>query len=385
MNLGVAIVGAVQTHFVERNTRQTYNELVYEVVSRLLDQTGVPMADIDSMVTASQDLWDGKTISSMTINEVVGAYLKSEAKVAGDGLQALLYGAARILAGAFDFTLVVAHCKESEGEPHPITQAMFDPYVQRPLGLDAAVAAALQARRYMAKSGATEEDLARVSVKCHRNGLRNSCAQRSGEFTVGQILDSPPLAEPLRELLASPRSDGACALLLASPKRARSFGSRAVWIAGLGNATDAYWTERELAESVALHQAATHAYRMADLLNPREEIDIAEISARYAHEELLYAEGLGLCARGQAQAWLASGATELGGSLPVNPSGGVLTGNPTTVAGLVRVLEGYLQLTDTAGEHQVPGAQVALAHGAGGICGQNQSVVILRRDGARPQ
>lgn len=377
-----AIVGAVQTRFEAAKTHQTYNELVYEVVSALLEQTGVPLAEIDSMVTASQDMYDGRTISGMSINEVVGAYLRSEAKVAADGIQALLYGVARIRAQAFDYTLVVAHCKESEGQAHPITATMFDPFCQRPLGFDDLVAAAIEARRYMSLAGVTEEDLARVSRKNHCNALRNPLALRAGDFSLEQILGSPVVVEPLRELLVRPTSDGACALLLASPDAARTFGRRAVWIVGMGNATDAYWTDRELADSSALRRAAARAYQEAGITRPVEEIDLAEIAAPYAHQELLYAEALGLCGRRKCQEAVAGAEANLDGPLPINPSGGALTGNPATVAGLARVAEAYLQLAGEAGEHQVPGAKTAFAHGAGGICGQSQTAVILHREGA---
>ncbi len=188
MNPGVAIVGAVQTRYEARKARQTYNELVYEVVSGLLQQTGVRMQEIDSMVTASQDFWDGKTISSMSINEVVGGFLKSEAKVASDGTQALIYGAARVLAGAFDYTLVVAHCKESEGQARQITSVMFDPYCQRPLGLDEPIAAALQARAYLHATGAGANVLAAVSQRSHRDARNNPLAQRAADYSLDQIL-----------------------------------------------------------------------------------------------------------------------------------------------------------------------------------------------------
>jgi len=379
-----AIVGAVQTRFEAAKTHQAYNELVYEVVSALLEQTSVPMAAIQSMVTASQDMYDGKTISGMSINEVVGAYLKSEAKVAADGIQALLYGVARTRAEAFDYTLVVAHCKESEGQAHPITATMFDPFCQRPLGFDDLVAAALEARRYMSQAGITEEDLARVSCKNHANALKNPLALRAGDFSLEQVLSSPVVVEPLRELLVRPTSDGACALLLASPDAARSFGHRAVLIAGVGNATDAYWTDRELADSTALQRAAARAYQEAGINRPAEEIDLAEIAAPFAHQELLYTKALGLCGSREPHEIVAAGEADLNGRLPLNPSGGPLAGNPATVAGLARVAEAYLQLAGAAGAHQVVGARAALAHGAGGICGQSQTVVILRRDTGLP-
>ncbi|RMG49382.1 MAG: thiolase family protein, partial [Acidobacteria bacterium] len=136
--------------------------------------------------------------------------------------------------------------------------------------------------------------------------------------------------------------------------------------------------DRDLGKAEALRQAASRAYRMAGIAHPAREIDVAEISARYAYEELMAMEALGLSEAPQDT--LARRECEIGGQLPINPSGGPLCGNPVTVSGLVRVVEAYLQLTDQAGAHQVHGARTALAHGAGGICGQNQSVVILRRE-----
>lgn len=374
----VAIVGVAQTRFEERIASLAINELVYMVVRELLHKTGVSMGEIKSIVTASQDAWDGRTISGMAINEVVGGYLNAEAKVAADGLQALLYGIARIMSGEYALTLVVAHCKESQGVPHAITNLMFDPFIQRHLGLDDVMAAALQARRYMKLKGLTPEDVAAVAVKNHRNAKKNPFAQRVGDFTIADVLNSPLLADPIHELEAAPQSDGACALLLASESKARTLTDHPVFIIGMGNATDAYWTDRELGESGALREAASRAYHMADIGDPARELDVVEISARYAYEELMAMEALGLSEAPEKM--LARGDCEIDGRLPINPSGGPLCGNPVTVSGLVRVVEAYLQVSGRAGEHQVRGAQTALAHGAGGICGQNQSVVILRRE-----
>jgi acetyl-CoA C-acetyltransferase len=289
-------------------------------------------------------------------------------------MQALLYGAARVASGAFDYTLVVAHCKESEGNPHPVTGSMFDPFTERQLGLDALLASALQAQRYQDVTGITAADLAVISQRNHSQAKRNPYAQRTGDYTLEQIEQSPVVAGLIRELLAGPSSDGACALMLANADQARRFGDKAVWIAGLGNSTDAYWTDRELAESKGLEDAAARAYRAAGIANPHKEIDVAEISARYAFEEPLYAEALGLCDRKQLREWIAaktSGPT-------INPSGGAITGNPATVIGLTRAIEAYLQLSNQAGERQVDGARAALAHGRDGICGQSQAVAILR-------
>lgn len=375
MNRGVAILGVAQTRYEAAKDHLAYNELVYEVVAPLLRETGVKMADIHSQVTASQDMFDGKTISSMSVNEVVGGYLKSEAKVAADGLQAVLYGVARILSGSFEYTLITAHAKESESHRPVVTVSMFDPFTQRPLGLHDAIASGLQAQRYLHISGLAVEDLAELSRRRHLDAQKNPLAQRAGDFSTKQIMESPQIAGPLRELMVSPTSDGACAVLLASGEKAKSFGKRAVWIAGMGNCTDAYWTERDLAKARALEMAATKAYRTAQISDPAQELDVAEISARCAHEEPLYARALGLFG-GDVRTCMTQSGT--GHGVAVNPSGGAITGNPTSVNGLTRLAEAYLQLSGQAGEHQVDGARTALAHAADGICGQGQSVVILR-------
>ncbi len=378
-HLGVAVVGVAQTKYEPAKSHLAYNELVYEVVRELLDTTGVKMAQIHSQITASQDMYDGKTISGMSVNEVVGGYLKSECKVAADGLQALLYGAARVASGSFDYTLVVAHCKESEGNPHPITGSMFDPFIERPLGLDALIATALQNERYSNASGVTEDELAALSQRRHRQASGNSKAQRSGEFSIERIKTSPVMLGRIRELLAGPTSDGACALLLASTNEASKFSDKAVWITGLGNSTDAYWTDRDLGQAAALKSAAGRAYRAAGITNPMSEVDVAEVSGRYAFEEPLYVEALALCEAGRAREWIAAS----GKSGPsVNPSGGAIAGNPATVIGLTRAVEVYLQLTGQAEAHQVDGARTGIAHGRDGICGQNHSVAVLRSNAA---
>ncbi len=375
MSTGVAIVGVAQTRYEAAKDHLAYNELVYEVVAQLLRETGVKMADIHSQITASQDMFDGKTISSMSVNEVVGGYLKSEAKVAADGLQAVLYGAARILSGSFEYTLIAAHAKESESRRPAVTVSMFDPFTQRQLGMHDAISSGLQAQRYLDVSGLTAEDMAELSRRRHLDAKRNPLAQRAGDFSIKQIMESPQVAGPLREMMVSPSSDGACAVLLASAERASTFGKRAVWIVGMGNSTDAYWTERDLAAARALELAGAKAYQTAGISDPAKELDVAEISARCAHEEPLFAGALQLF-DGDARKWVKH--SSRGEGVAVNPSGGVITGNPTSVAGLTRLAEAYLQLSGQAGEHQVKGARTALAHAADGICGQGHSVVILR-------
>jgi acetyl-CoA C-acetyltransferase len=138
-----------------------------------------------------------------------------------------------------------------------------------------------------------------------------------------------------------------------------------------------YLGDRELADCDALVKSARKAYSMAGISDPLSQIDVAEISTEYSYQEPLWMEGLGFCGRGEGGKLVDSRTVEMGGQLPVNPSGGVLPGNPNSVAGMARVAEAVLQLRGEAGARQVKGAKVALAHGYTGICGQHQAVMIL--------
>jgi acetyl-CoA C-acetyltransferase len=118
---------------------------------------------------------------------------------------------------------------------------------------------------------------------------------------------------------------------------------------------------------------------MGGITNPLKEFDVAEISEHYSYQELLWSEGLGLCGKGEGGKLIDSGKTEMGGELPVNPSGGVLSGIPHCLAGMHSVVECALQLRGEAGDRQVKGAKKALAHGVDGPAGQLQCVITLEK------
>ena len=211
--------------------------------------------------------------------------------------------------------------------------------------------------------------------------MNNPLAQEPMEISVEDVLSSKLLASPIRRLDTKPISDGACAMILAPSKRARKITKKPVWILGVSNCYEAHYLgDRDLAECEALTKAARKAYKMAGIKKPWKEIDVAEISEEYSYQELLWMEGLLFCERGEAGKLIDSGKTKLGGKLPVNPSGGMLSGNPNAVSGMVRVAEAVLQLRGKAGARQVDGAKMALAHGVTGICGQHQAVMILGKD-----
>ena len=374
----VGIVAVAQTKYHPNRAEVSEEELAWEAIRQLLEETGLTLSDVDSAVTCSQDFWDGRTISNMNIQHVVGAHLGHEDKVAEDGLNAVYVGMSQVLSKHQDIVLVVSHMKESQADKSLVENAAFDPALMRPLGLDFLSAAALQAKRYMYKYGITPEQCARAVVRNHANARKNPYAQEPLDVGVDDVLASKVLSSPIRSLDTKPISDGACAMILAPEKKAKRLAKKPVWILGASNCYETHYLgDRDLGDCEALTKAAGKAYSMAGIKNPWRQIDVAEISTEYSYQEPLWMEGLGFCGRGEGGKLVASGATRMGGRLPVNPSGGVLPGNPNGVAGMARVAEAVLQLRGEAGDRQVKGAQMALAHGFTGICGQHQAVMIL--------
>ncbi|MFH0727081.1 MAG: thiolase family protein [Pseudomonadota bacterium] len=373
----LAIVGVAQTTYEECKKDKTCYDLVYEATGAALRDAGLTLADIDNVVTVSNDFLDGRTISGMPVGEAAGAHDKNISTVSGDGAFGAFYGAMRVL-GGFETTLVVAHSKGSEYEFNTVTNGMFDPIYQRLLGIEAISASALQCCAYMEKYSLNPEDFARVAVKNHTNARKNPLVGSRLSITIDDVLRSQPLADPLKQLDCSRICDGAAAIIISSERAARRARTKPVWVKGVAHCADAYFIgDRDLADPKALRFAAKKAFQMAGVTNPSKEIDVVELSDAFSYMEPLWLEGLGLCAPGRGAAFSENGTSALSGILPVNPSGGVLPANVVLVAGLARIIEAALQIRGEAGEHQVQGVQTALAHGVNGPCGQSHCVWVL--------
>lgn len=230
-------------------------------------------------------------------------------------------------------------------------------------------------RSYMARSAAGPEDFAAVVVKNQRHGALNSRAQYGGEFTVEQVLESRMVIDPLRLLMCSPISDGAAAVVLVSADAKRRLGAQGPRVLASvlrsGNVHDA-----SDPSSGSTGRAAAQVYEMAGI-GP-DDLDCAELHDASAPAELMLYEQLGLAEPGEGPALLASGRTALGGDLPVNTSGGLLSkGHPIGATGLAQVCEVVWQLRGEAGSRQVQEPRVALTQNGGGwITGDTAAVSI---------
>jgi acetyl-CoA acetyltransferase len=235
------------------------------------------------------------------------------------------------------------------------------------------------AREYLQNSGATKRDLAAVAVKNRRHANLNQFAQYQELITEEEVLNATMIAEPLTRLMCSPLTDGAAAMLVMSSDAQKKLGGHAVRIAS--TAIRSGHPVRGAAAHV-ITRTAKQAFEEAGL-GP-DDIDLAELHDASAVAELTASEWIGLSREGDGARLVRDGVSTLGGSLPINVSGGLLSrGHPGAATGAAQIVELVWQLQGRAGKRQVENARVGLAHSAGGRVGDETActaITILIRD-----
>ncbi len=219
------------------------------------------------------------------------------------------------------------------------------------------------ARSHMERYGTTKEQFAKVAVKNHFFGSLNPHAQYRERYTLQEILDSPLVAEPLTRLMCSPIGDGAAALVITTAEKARQYTTKPVTVRAsiLGSGKDLTPGDHSLGA-----RAARRAYEAAGI-GP-EDVNVIELHDATAPAEVVIYEELGLCGPGEGARLIDSGYTELGGKVPVNTSGGLLSkGHPIGATGTAQLVEIFCQLRGECGDRQVEGAKVGLTENGGGM------------------
>ena len=367
----VAIVGTGQSRHASRRDDVSQPELVHEAVSAALADAAMTAASVDAVLISNMELFEGRALPELWLGAGAHAYGKPCLKVATggtSGTSACIAGYHQVASGLFDTVLVVGVEKHSEG--HTQTgMALTDPFWDRSVASGAVGNFALSVSQYVVERGVTEEQAAKVAVKARRNAARNPHAHlQMPDVTVDDVLSSRVLAHPLRMLDMCPQSDGAAAIVLSSAEIAQRHNPRPAWVRATATRHDQCYIgdlDRRLLTMPTLRDAAREAYRKAGITDPLHDLDVAEIYEPCSYAELAWYEALGFCADGEAGKLIDGGVTEMGGELPVNPSGGVLSTNPVGASGVIRVAEAALQIHGRGGERQVPGVRTALATGYG--------------------
>ncbi len=234
------------------------------------------------------------------------------------------------------------------------------------LGMNMVARFALTQRRYMDTFNVSLEQIAKVSVKNHHNGCMNPYSQYKKEFTIEEVVNSRPICEPITLLQCCPSTDGAAAAVLVPLDLAAQYTSHPVTIAAsVLKSGDYSFAWEDMTFSDMTFKCTNSAYEMAGL-GP-EDVDVCELHDAFAVNELQHYVELGFCKRGEEVSLLEDGATSLGGRIPVNTSGGLLSkGHPVSASGVAQIAELVWQLRGQAGDRQVDNARVGLAHVIGG-------------------
>lgn len=361
----VAVIGIGQTTF-GKFPELSFIDMGRQAAADALKDAGVPAARIET-AAGSRFYSDITSLQSILATlGIAGIEMTNVENACAGGSTAVRAVWKDIAYGLYDIGLVVG----VEAMTRHLTKGGMlttsDEDLDAQLGRAVPVSFALTARRLMETHGATIEDFALVSAKAHDAGALNPRAQYRKTLSVEDILASRMIADPITLLQCCPSTDGAAALVLCSADVARQYTSNPIFIrastvlsGGLAHA------QTDPTTYMVGRTAAAQAYEQAGL-GP-DALDLVELHDAFAPEEIIHYEDLGLCARGDGPALLRSGATSLGGRVPVNPSGGLLSlGHPLGASGVRTVCEVVQQLRGDAGARQVEGARVGLAQMLGG-------------------
>jgi len=365
-----AVLGTGQTYHRSKRADVSIAGLCKEAADRALADAGMAAGQIDAVVVGkAPDLFEGVMMPELYLADALGAVGKPLLRVhtAGSvGGATGIVAASLIQAGVHRRVLAVAFEKQSE------SNAMWALSITPPFAMPVLAGAggyfAPHIRSYIRRSGAPGHIGAMVAAKDRRNGARNPYAHlRQADMTVEKVLGSPMLWDPVRYDETCPSSDGACAVVLGDQAAAEAAGRPVAWIRATAMRTEpTMFSGKDHVNPRAGADAAAALWRAAGMTSPRDQIDAAEIYVPFSWFEPMWLENLGFATPGQGWRMTEAGETEITGSMPVNPSGGVLSSNPIGASGLLRFAEAAMQVMGKAGEHQVEGARTALGHAYGG-------------------
>ncbi len=354
---------------------RSLEEMIYDTAQLALTDAGISIEDVDGIVVAANDQFDGRSISVMMASGSVGGVDRDIMSTPSASEHAFILGALRVATGQFRTQLIISW-SPTEVSSMPEAQRLgADPYFHRALPLDELSAHALQASAVERVQPEARKAAEAIAAKNHAHG---SAAWPDPPLQPQRGL----LRWPIMPEMTSAPVTGSVAMVLASPEFIAERDLRDVaWLRGMGWATEpSFLGDRDLATASALAAAARQAYEAAGITDPIAGFDLAELTDATPYTELLAYEALSLCPRADWHARTDDGSFARGGRLPINLSGGVLTWNPVFCTGLIRIAEVANQVRGRAGAHQLPDARCGLAHAGSGFAMQYQAAVVLAKE-----
>lgn len=363
MSENAHVIGAGMIAF-GRYPASSYAGLAVPAVLSALKQAGVTPAEVGAM-------WTGHGFGGMLTGQRIakdigigGVPVINVDNACSGGATALYEAQRAIRDGHHDIVVVVGVDKLTQFGGGTLPLVTEDWEVRQGMVMPAMYA--MRARRYLHDRGATTEDLAQVTVKARRHAALNPYAQYRKATTVEEVLGSRMISDPLTLLQCCPTGDGAAAVVVVSDAVRRRLARPAMTIKASVLHSGTYAAgHRDMLRPEISYDSARDAYEAAGI-GPRD-LDVVELHDAFSVAELVYYEALKLCEPGDGVKLLRSGETTFGGSVVVNPSGGLLSkGHPVGASGAAQVVEIFWQLTGSAGERQVENARLGMTHVTGG-------------------
>ncbi len=382
----VSIIGAGLTTFGE-HWEKSFRELIAEAGIQAIQDAGVSGGQIEAIYGGA--MASGRFIGQEHIGALIADQLglnpipsvRLEAACASGGV-ALRNAYLAVASGMYDIVAVGGVEKMTEVSTEDAGFALGgagDQETELFMGATFPALYALLARAHMEEFGTTEEQMAAVAVKNHKNAVNNPFAQYRREITIEDVMKSGYVASPLKLLDCSPITDGAAAVIIASSDVAKKVCENPVEILASEQASDslALSKRKSLTELDATKVAVKQAYERTGL--KAKDIDFAEVHDCFTINEILATEDLGFFKKGEGGKAVEKGKTALGGEIPVNTSGGLKAkGHPVGATGVAQAIEAYWQLRGAADKRQVKDAEYGLTHNVGGS-GATAVVNIYRR------
>lgn len=381
-NMRIGIVGTGHTNFGKTN--EDIGELMYNACKQALNDANTNINMVDAIYISNfSSSFSGQCHLPAVLALKLGVdkeITRVESACAAGGL-ALKEAVIAILSNLYKTVLVIGVEKMSEASIDQTTRLLATAANKSEIKHGAIFPSlyALMARRHFYEYGTTEEHLAKIAVKNHKNALDNPVAQFHKKITVDDVLNSRIIASPLKLLDCSPVSDGAAAILLSNKEIVPQFTDLPVYLIGIGHNTDSIglYDRKKLISMPAVVKSAKQAFRMCNLAP--KNIDVAEVHDCFTIAELIEMEDLGFCDKGMGKKMIDEGRTKIDGDIPINPSGGLKAkGHPIGATGVSQVVEIVKQLRGDAGKRQIIDAEVGLCCNVGGS-GATSVVSIFSR------
>jgi acetyl-CoA C-acetyltransferase len=360
-----AVIGVGQTHHTKVRDDVSLAGLLREASIRALEDAQMTWRDIDAVVIGTApDSFEGVMMPELYLADALGAAGKPILRVhtAGSvGGSTAIVATHLVQSGVRERVLTVAFEKQSEGDT---TWGLSG---GRSGGVGAGGYFAPHIRAYIERSKAPEYVGWMVAVKDRKNALKNPYAHlKVPDISLEMVRESPMVWEPVRRLESCPASDGACAMVLTN-EAGGDRASNPAWVHGTAIRSElGQFPGRDPVNPQGGQDCAADVYQQAGITDPKNDIDAVECYVPFSWYEPMWMENLGFAPIGEGWKMTEEGETEIGGALPVNASGGVLSSNPIGASGMLRFAEAALQVRGLAGEHQIDGVRTALGHAYGG-------------------